>query len=314
MKKITTFFAVIMLIASIQNAKAQEVIVTDDAGYTTPASGALLDVKSANKGFLPPRIALTSSADASTVPTPSTGLLVYNTASAGSMSNSDTVFPGYYYNAGTSGTPKWVSLMKSDGTNGMVFQNDGSILLIGTATNWDDFVVSPAVGKNSGGAVPGWSAFVDNIFAHKFEDTKTQSLDFSIQLPHSYKPGSTLYPHIHWSPMTAAGTTRVLWQITYQWVNYGAAYNGTTSTNITGYTLANEGSPARSLVQYESCITPIGAGITGTGMNISSILMCKLTRLGSNTVEDNYTGDAAILSIDFHYEVDSFGSKTQFAK
>ena len=67
-------------------------------GTTTPSASAKLEVAATDKGFLPPRVALT----AANVFTPITGtssaaagLLIYNTATAGSAPNN--VVPGYYY-------------------------------------------------------------------------------------------------------------------------------------------------------------------------------------------------------------------------
>ena len=48
-------------------------------GTTTPHASAKLDVSSTNKGFLPPRVTLTGISDNSTIASPATGLLVYNT-------------------------------------------------------------------------------------------------------------------------------------------------------------------------------------------------------------------------------------------
>jgi hypothetical protein len=64
-------------------------------GTTTPDASAKLDVYSNNKGFLPPRVTLTSVTDASTIPSPATGLLAYNVGSAGLQA-------GYYYWNGSS--------------------------------------------------------------------------------------------------------------------------------------------------------------------------------------------------------------------
>jgi hypothetical protein len=64
-------------------------------GTTTPDASAKLDVYSNNKGFLPPRVTLTSVTDAATIPSPATGLLVYNVGSAGLQA-------GYYYWNGSS--------------------------------------------------------------------------------------------------------------------------------------------------------------------------------------------------------------------
>ena len=64
-------------------------------GTTTPNASAALDINSANKGMLVPRIALTAANVASPVSTPADALLIYNTATAGTQGNA--VSPGFYY-------------------------------------------------------------------------------------------------------------------------------------------------------------------------------------------------------------------------
>jgi hypothetical protein len=59
-------------------------------GTTTPNASAKLDVYATNKGFLPPRVTLTSGTDAATIVSPAEGLLVYNVGSVGLQA-------GYYY-------------------------------------------------------------------------------------------------------------------------------------------------------------------------------------------------------------------------
>ncbi len=59
-------------------------------GTTTPHASAKLDVSANNKGFLPPRVTLSSTTDVSTIPSPAEGLLVYNLGSVG-------IQAGYYY-------------------------------------------------------------------------------------------------------------------------------------------------------------------------------------------------------------------------
>ena len=59
-------------------------------GTTTPNASAKLDVYSTNKGFLPPRVTLTSATDAATIVSPAEGLLIYNLGSVGLQA-------GYYY-------------------------------------------------------------------------------------------------------------------------------------------------------------------------------------------------------------------------
>ena len=59
-------------------------------GTTTPHASAKLDVSATNKGFLPPRVTLTSATDVTTIVSPAEGLLVYNLGSVGLQA-------GYYY-------------------------------------------------------------------------------------------------------------------------------------------------------------------------------------------------------------------------
>jgi len=73
-------------------------------GTSSPDASALLEVKSTTKGFLPPRVALTATNAATPVTSPVEGLLVYNTATAGTAPNNVT--PGYYYYSGSA----WVRL------------------------------------------------------------------------------------------------------------------------------------------------------------------------------------------------------------
>ena len=74
-------------------------------GTTSPNASAKLDVFASDKGFLPPRIALTASnvfAPIAGTSSAAAGLLIYNTATAGTAPNN--VVPGYYYWNGTAWT------------------------------------------------------------------------------------------------------------------------------------------------------------------------------------------------------------------
>ncbi|MFD3293379.1 hypothetical protein SKC35_06750 [Aquirufa sp. KTFRIE-69F] len=79
MKKIVFFFLI-----------SVSVFAQTGIGTTTPNASAKLDVYSTNKGFLPPRVTLTSTTDASTITSPAEGLLVYNLGSVGLQA-------GYYF-------------------------------------------------------------------------------------------------------------------------------------------------------------------------------------------------------------------------
>lgn len=67
--------------------------------YAQSSPSAMLDVASTEKGVLIPRVSLTSTLDISTIVSPATSLLVYNTATVGIPPSN--VSPGYYYWTGS---------------------------------------------------------------------------------------------------------------------------------------------------------------------------------------------------------------------
>lgn len=104
-------------------------------GTTTPNASAKLDVVATDKGFLPPRVVLTATNAFSPITGTSsaaTGLLVYNTASAGSIPNN--VVPGYYYWNGSA----WIQI-----SGGLVIETKlGGFTLSATDNNKLFFISS----------------------------------------------------------------------------------------------------------------------------------------------------------------------------
>lgn len=103
MKKI--FLATIVLIGFSIIVNAQ-VKVGNNPTTITPS--AVLDVESTNKGVIFPRVPLTSATDVTTIASPATGLLVYNTGTGGLSP------AGYYFWNGS----KWVNLLASGSGSG----------------------------------------------------------------------------------------------------------------------------------------------------------------------------------------------------
>lgn len=95
-------YLTILIVLFIHLTQAQTGI-----GTTTPNASAKLDVYATNKGFLPPRVTLTSVTDASTIPSPATGLLVYNTGSNANLA------AGYYYWNGSN----WATIATASSPN-----------------------------------------------------------------------------------------------------------------------------------------------------------------------------------------------------
>jgi hypothetical protein len=303
MKRIFLLLTGIFFLAQTSFLNAQGVAINETGDAAN--AGAILDVSSGSKGILIPRVESLSS-----ITSPADGMLVYSTSMDCFFyySSSDTEWHSFVV-SGISGT-----YQIGNTSNYMQVGTDGTVTLGGTATAWNDFVVNPMTTKNTGGSSPSWALLIStNIWAYQFRDGFTDELTFTVQLPHDYKQGSTIYPHIHWCPVTAAGTSRVNWVLEYQWINLGESLSSTGSTQ-TGYlVVGDEGYPAISLGSKQHAITKFGSGISGLTKTISSIIMCRIYRNGSDG-SDNYTDNAALLSVDFHYEIDAFGSSTEYTK
>jgi len=116
MKKVLIYIVVLLIVA--RETKAQTGI-----GTTTPNASAKLDISSTNKGFLPPRVALTATnifapvtgLSGATALATAAGLLVYNTATTTNTPNN--VVPGYYYWNGET----WIQI-----SNGLIIDNTKS--------------------------------------------------------------------------------------------------------------------------------------------------------------------------------------------
>ena len=98
MKKYNFYLFLLLILSSSINITVAQTGI----GTTTPDASAKLEVAATNKGFLPPRVTLTGVTDATTIPSPATGLLVYNIGSVGLQS-------GYYYWNGSS----WATIATS---------------------------------------------------------------------------------------------------------------------------------------------------------------------------------------------------------
>jgi hypothetical protein len=128
-----------------------------------------------------------------------------------------------------------------------------------------------------------------------FSPTVEEELYFTVQIPHDYKLGSDLYPHVHWT--TATGTpsgSNVVWGLEYTLVAVAGTFPNTVL--MTTSTLIPE------------CGTPTGTGqhlispfspVSGAGLGISSVLVCRLFRAAGNAAATfpNTVGLLVLISI-----------------
>ncbi len=310
--------ALLFSLILFKTGTAQNVGINSSAA--SPDASAMLDIVSTSKGLLIPRVSLTSLTDASTIVTPATSLLVYNTNAA------ITSGVGYYYNSGTGGSPTWTKLVTTSSsgsttiggaTDHTKFEADGTMVSEGAATVWDDVMVFPDGTTKGGSYMPTWTSFRKDITNNSqgtmlwmFSPSVEQEVYFTLQVPHGYKVGSDIFPHVHWTTTDANSPTgtNVVWGLEYTVASLNNAFP-ITGAQLTGSAIVGGITPSGT---HQHLITPLTT-MSGSGVGISTIFVCRLFRKVSDAL-DTYGYSVGLLGVDFHIEKDTNGSRSDFTK
>lgn len=179
---------------------------------------------------------------------------------------------------------------------------DGTLVFIDDAIVWDDLQVVLGTVKLPGVSDPTWTAYKGG-YVLAFNKAQDNIITFTAQLRHSYFEGSDIEFHVHTAyPDSNPGDVR--WIFTYSWANQYS--NFPVEISVT----KDIASPAD---QDHHSFDEIVASIDGTGKEISSILICSLTRKGTDPVDD-YDNDVYLAALDFHFQKNMIGSREQLTK
>jgi len=180
--------------------------------------------------------------------------------------------------------------------------SSGNVTLNNDATVWDDLRVAGSAVRVGASSPPDFETFKGGISIYWFSPIALEEIHFMAQLPHSYKHGTGLRPHIHWVPRTV-NTGNVDWFLEYTWANIGDEFPPP-------LTVIASGSASGTIGYHQLSAFP---EISGSSQHLSSMLVCRLYRDGGQG-DDTFTGDAGFLEFDFHYQIDSLGSSLEYLK
>ena len=164
---------------------------------------------------------------------------------------------------------------------------------------WEDELTSLTAGKTPAANAPAWTAFgpsgVNYQWAFGVND-HIQTAGFHVT--HRVKPGSKIYPHIHWTT-DGIDTNTVKWEISY--------------TIAKGHN--QEAFPADSTLQLEQA----GSGTAWQHMiveatdaqaldvpQVDSLIIADVKRITNGGTDNADT--VFCLFIDYHFEMDRFGT------
>ncbi len=200
-------------------------------------------------------------------------------------------------------------LIVGNDTDNIELEADGTLVMNGTATVWDDIRVSALSTKLGPIKQPTFSQFADDgagstgVYTYMFADNAEEQVFFSVLIPHGYKLGSNLHLHVHWSPQTT-DTGQVDWFLEYTISNLDGTFGDTAIVimSATGDGIINKQQLAEHITS-----------IDGSGLQLAAMLICRLYRDGG-AGNDDFTGDAALLEFDIHFEQDTIASHEEYVK
>lgn len=185
--------------------------------------------------------------------------------------------------------------------NYVSIDSKNSVRMYGSSTVFDDLMFPFTTGFQGINPYPTFNA--DSIYYNWVIDTVGASkcmMYFIIQMPHTYKEGTTIYPHVHYKYETAVGTPT--FRMKYKW--YDSPESGNTNVAYNWYSMSNTTGTTNNTIQM--CYN---GGISGVNKTISSILICELY-----LVAQTGTGDVHAYQFDIHFEKDAVGSNTITSK
>jgi len=201
------------------------------------------------------------------------------------------------YTVDVAGT-MWVGTTTVSGSS---FEKDGTLVFNGEATVFDDLYVelNPATAVYAPAYVNYKSG---RVLAFSDEAVNEDRIHFVTQMPHGYKIGSSVYPHLHWvGEDNTAGA--VAWKLDYTTATVNGVFNVTTTT-----TTYVQNSATTDLHN----ITSLGT-ITGD-RGLSGVILGTLYRNSTNAL-DTYNGKSVyLMQMDIHYEIDTVGSRQDLTK
>jgi len=224
------------------------------------------------------------------------------------------------------GTPEYPLLrtdeIKSDttaATDLTVTTGADKTLVLGTPV-WDDLRIVPTsfdFGGSSDPSLVTWTLGAGGS-TMLYEFAKTDIAYFTAQLPHTYKIGTDLSVHIHWTPGsrgTAEAGATVGWKVAWTWASINGTFGAMQTADLSDTVFNGGADPAAAVDQHQ--MTP-SVTMTGTGKGISSQIVGYVTRTDTGT-DDTWASSTngqlpLLLELDFHFQSDTIGSRQESAK
>lgn len=166
---------------------------------------------------------------------------------------------------------------------------------------WDDYVTSISSGKVPAANAPTWDSSIGPSGTNGgYYFSVNDYIDLEpIHIRHDIKPGSLVYPHVHWST-NGTNTAVVKWELTY---SFAKGHNQEAFPASTSVYVQNAGLGTA----WSHMVSEVGE-TTGafTAPEVDSLVMMRLKRVTNGGTEN--TDRCYGLTVDLHYQKDRLGT------
>lgn len=179
---------------------------------------------------------------------------------------------------------------------------------------WED-MLAPLSNAQPRGTAPTLVAFGATSITQQYEFNRGDGIQVGFHIPHDVRPGSKIYPHVHWSTDGTAATSGVSdvveWVIDYEYAKghqqeaFGSAGQITMTQSVYNSVSTGPTNPDA----WHHYITEASDAQAFVCPEVDSLLIMKVTRGStSDTYSDAGTGNVFALFVDIHYQKDRFGT------
>ena len=193
------------------------------------------------------------------------------------------------------------------------FEADGTLEFNGTATVFNDIVLPLDSAKVPAANAPNWESFVGNLNAFAYQINDFQ--EFTAELIHGYKEGSTFEFHIHGAlNALTAQEEKVQFEIEYSISNANISTGiGDVFPDGSGSLLIAELVVPDATADLTNIHLSIGVDTTGT-FGLDATIKGRIRRIAKSAGGNELTGNIFLTQVGIHYEIDTVGSRTRNVK
>jgi hypothetical protein len=190
------------------------------------------------------------------------------------------------------------------------FESDGTMVMNGNSTVWDDIQFIATSGKVPASHYPAWTTWNGDFSAYTFAVDDYIDLGAK-EVMHGYKEGTDLYPHLHWVVNgTDANERAVKWELVYS-TSPSSESSPYTYVFPAPQTLSAEVTLQAGVTDRTSIYQEMGT-ISGSGLKTGSLIRLRIRRVtAAGTAPSN---NPFGFEVGVHTELDTIGSRTRTGK